>query len=424
MKLIYRIIIRLFFTLTVILTTWGILFYIAIIDEVNDEVDDSLEDYSENIITRALAGQTLPAHADGSNNSYYLSEISNDYAQEVPHIRYSDEEMYITEKKEKEPARVLKTIFKDQKGHYFELTVSTPSIEKDDLQEAILNWIIILYLTLLVLILLINIGVFYGSLQPLYILLNWLDQYTIGQQATVPKLKTNITEFQKLYEAAMRSAQRNQTIFEQQKQFIGNASHELQTPLAICQNRLEMLTEYDNLTEEQLAEIGKVQETLNYIIRLNKSLLLLSKIENGQFQDNQDIYLNDLIRRQLEDYREIYGHKKITPVLTENGQLYACMNVTLATALITNLLKNAFVHNVEQGEIHISISAHEVIFSNTGIPEPLEEEKILRRFYQGKNPVQGSSGLGLSITKAICKLYHIELHYSYSGIHHFELKFS
>ena len=130
MKLIYRIIIRLLAGLTVILTAWGCLFYLTVIDEINDETDDSLEDYSETIITRALAGQPLPSHSDGSNNSYFLHEVSREYARSLPHIRYSDEEIFIAEKGETEPARILKTIFKDRKDRYFELTVSIPTIEK------------------------------------------------------------------------------------------------------------------------------------------------------------------------------------------------------------------------------------------------------------------------------------------------------
>ena len=75
MKLIYRILIHLSLALPIILAAWGILFYMAIIDEVNDEVDDSLEDYSEVLITRALAGEQLPSQSDGSNNSYYLITV-------------------------------------------------------------------------------------------------------------------------------------------------------------------------------------------------------------------------------------------------------------------------------------------------------------------------------------------------------------
>ena len=91
MKLIYRILIHLSLALPIILAAWGILFYMAIIDEVNDEVDDSLEDYSEVLITRALAGEQLPSQSDGSNNSYYLITVTADYAEKQKRIRYSDE---------------------------------------------------------------------------------------------------------------------------------------------------------------------------------------------------------------------------------------------------------------------------------------------------------------------------------------------
>ncbi len=423
MKLIYRILIRLSLILTIVMTLWGFWFYLTIVDEINDEVDDTLEDYSEMIITRSLAGQTLPAQSDGSNNSYYLTAVSAEYARKYKHVRYSDEMVYIQEKHETEPARILKTIFKDKNHQYFELTVSIPTIEKEDLRDAILNWIILLYITLLTLILVLNIWVFYRSMRPLYTLLKWMDQYTISKEEKVPELKTDITEFRKLHEAAQRSVLRNQAIYEQQKQFIGNASHELQTPLAICQNRLEMLSEGESLTEEQLEEIAKIQSTLSYIIRLNKSLLFLSKIDNAQFPETKTIHLNELLKQQIENYQEIYAYKQITLNLNEISVLSVRMNETLAIALMTNLLKNAYIYSIPQGTIEISVTEYSLKFSNSGIQEPLDTEKIFQRFYQGQNPVKGSSGLGLAIAKAICTLYHFQLNYTYNGTHCFEIIF-
>ena len=80
MKLIYYIIIRISLVLSVLLTGWAILFYFAVMDEVNDEVDDSLEDYSEIIIIRALAGEELPSKNTASNNQYFLREVTKEYA--------------------------------------------------------------------------------------------------------------------------------------------------------------------------------------------------------------------------------------------------------------------------------------------------------------------------------------------------------
>ena len=233
MKLIYRIIIRIALMLTVVLGAWAVFFYIAVIDEVNDEVDDSLEDYSETIIIRALAGEELPSKNNGSNNQYYLRKVSKEYADEREDICYKDSMVYIVEKEETEPARILTTLFKDDEGQYYELTVSTPTIEKDDLKDAMLGWIIFLYIVLLLTILIVCIWIFHRSMKPLYNLLRWLDAYRIGRPNRPLKNETQITEFRKLNEAAIRNAERSEHIFEQQKQFIGNASHEMQTPWSI-----------------------------------------------------------------------------------------------------------------------------------------------------------------------------------------------
>jgi len=136
MKLIYYVIIRISLVLSVLLTGWAILFYFTVMDEVNDEVDDSLEDYSEIIIIRALAGEELPSKNTASNNQYFLREVTKEYAGSRDDILYKDSMVYIPEKDETEPARILTTIFKDDGEKFFELTVATPSIEKDDLKDA------------------------------------------------------------------------------------------------------------------------------------------------------------------------------------------------------------------------------------------------------------------------------------------------
>lgn len=423
MKLIVRIFARLAPALLLVITLWGIFFYFAVMDEVNDETDDSLEDYSELIITRMLSGQEIPSEGDGTNNSYYLTKVPEEYAEKHKKIRYSDEMIYIPEKKETEPARILKTIFKNADEEYYELTVSIPNIEKEDLREAILHWIIFLYFTLLVTILLINLWVFHRSMRPLYTLLKWLDDYTINGNSPILENKTTITEFKKLNEAVIRQTERNKNLFEQQKQFISNASHELQTPLAICRNRLEMLADNDTLTEEQLTEIFKTQSTLDYIIRLNKSLLFLSKIDNGQFQEVKEISFNELIHWFLPDYEEAYGYLNITTRIEEKGTFTVGMDEALSGALVSNLLKNAFVHNrPDQGEIYIQITSDSITLLNTGDEEKLDETHLFERFRQGKTKKEGSTGLGLAIMAAICKTYHLQIRYFYQGKHGFEIK--
>ena len=383
MKLIYRILIRLSLALLIVLTVWTVFFYFTMIDEINDEVDDALEDYSETIIIRSLAGKELPSKNDGTNNSYSIRPITWEEAGQYPAIEYYDADIYIKEKEETEPARVLRTIFADKDDNYFLLEVSTPSFEKEDLREAVANWILFLYIVLLVTLLTVSIWVFYRSLRPLYALLHWLDSYLPGKQHEPVPNDTHIPEFRRLNEAAAQAVERSEQLFKQQKQFIGNASHELQTPLAVCNNRIEWLLDNTELTEEQMEELFKTKHTLNYIVRLNKSLLFLSRIDNGQFTDSRPVEINSIVKRLLDDYKEIFSHYEAQISLEEQGRLTITMNETLAEALVSNLLKNAFIHNKEQGHVRVTIQTNSLTLANTGQTEPLDSEPIFERFYQG-----------------------------------------
>ena len=411
MKLFHLVLWRISLALIVVLTVWAGFFYMAVVEEVNDEVDDTLEDYSEGLIIRALSGEDMPTASNGSNNQYYLYEVSESYAASHPQITYRDEMVFITEKSETEPARVLITIFRTEDERYMELVVYTPTIEKLDLLRAILGWIIFLYVLLLLIILSINIWVFRKNMKPLYVLLKWLDTSQLGKKNEPLENTTKITEFRKLNAATMAFAERGEKLFEQQKTFIGNASHEMQTPLAICRNRLEMLMEDETLTEHQLNELIKTHQTLENLTRMNRSLLLLCKIENGQFVDTRSVCLNDILAHYLDDYKEVYAYRNITVTVTTDSSFCVEMNDSLVSVLVTNLLKNSFVHNIDGGFIYIKITANNFEISNTG-EKPLDRERIFERFYQGQKK-EGSTGLGLALVDSICKANHLKIDYTY-----------
>ena len=417
MKLFNRVLIHLLSGIFIILLGWAVFFYLGIMSEVNDEVDDSLEDYSELIITRSLAGKELPAHDSGSNNQYFLREVDESYVRSHQAISYRDSMIYIKEKNETEPARILTTLFKDKENRHYELSVFTPTIEKRDLQEAIFHLLIALFATLLIAILVINIWVFRRSMKPFYQLLNWLDKYRLGQENEPLDISTYTTEFRKLNETVKRYASHSEEIYRQQKLFIGNASHEIQTPLAVCQNRIEMLMEDESLSEEQLSELAKTYQTLEYVSKLNKSLLLLSKIDNSQFVDSANVCINELVHRYMDDYQEVYDYKEIQITLNEKENFHLQINETLATMLITNLLKNAYVHNNEHGTIQIEIGKDYITFSNSGDLQPLDEKRIFERFYQGKKK-EGTTGLGLAIVAAICRQCSLAVSYRFVNNKH------
>ena len=423
MRLIYRIVVRLGIALLVIMSLWATMFYFAMVDEIRDETDDSLEDYSALIITRVLAGRELPQVGDGSNNSFTLTPVDAAYAAARPHLKYEDHNFYIAEKQETEPARVLTTIFHDEQGRYYELQVATPTFEKDDLFHALLSWIVLLYLVLLLITLGVTTLIFYGNMRPLYAMLQWLDKYKPGVKRSPVPVDTQVKEVARLGRALQGAVDRSEELVERQSQFIGNASHELQTPLAIIGNRVEWLLDEGNLTEEQAAELFKIQSTLGRAVRLNKTLLLLTKIENGKFPESTMVDVAALVEEAVEMYNEIYSSRQMQVKVDVGEGLKVEMNESLATTMVSNLIKNMYVHSAEGSSGSVRISSGRLIVENDG-EQALDGERIFDRFYQGPKS-KGSMGLGLPLVAAVCRTYSLGISYQFrQGRHCFMVDFS
>lgn len=423
MRLIYRIVVRLGVALLVIMSLWATLFYVAMVDEIRDEADDSLEDYSSLIITRVLAGRELPQMGDGSNNSFTLTPVDAAYAAAQPHLKYEDHDFYITEKQETEPARVLTTIFHDEQGKYYELQVATPTFEKNDLFQSILWWVVALYVVLLLITLGVTMLIFYGSMRPMYAMLQWLDSYKPGVKPSPVPVSADVKEFARLGRALQGAVDRSEELVERQSQFIGNASHELQTPLAIIGNRVEWLLDGGNLTDEQAAELFKIQSTLGRAVRLNKTLLLLTKIENGKFPESVEVDVARLVQDSVEMYSEIYESRQMTVRVDIDDDVKVEMNESLAATLVSNLIKNMYVHSAVGSSGCITISSGRLIIENDG-EQALDGERIFDRFYQGPKS-KGSMGLGLPLVAAVCRTYSLGISYQFKqGRHCFTVDFS
>ena len=421
MKLLHASTLRLSLFAAVIMAFWSVLFYYAIIAEINDETDDSLETYAETIIMRSLGGEELPSRSEGTKNPFFMTEVSDDFAHTHPHVFYEDRNVYIEERKEFEPARVLTHIFQTEQGAWMLLEVSTPTIEKLDLVEALFFWMILLYGVLLVCIVLTNYWGTRRSMRPLYKLLNWVNHYTPGRKNAALDNPTKIEEFLQLNEVVTSALKRSEDLHEMQKQFVGNASHEMQTPLAICIGRLEMLMEDDAITEQQMVEVVKVHRTLKNLSKMNRSLLLLCKIEGGHFENKVMIHFDELLSTIVPDYEMVFEHKSIATEVVCNQPFKFNMEESLATTLVTNLLKNAYVHNVAGGRVRIVLTERTMRFENTGIDAPLHPTEIFTRFYHTPGK-KASTGLGLPIVQAICQLYGLNIRYVFEGgMHVFEL---
>ena len=423
MKLIHNIAVRLSVALLPVIGLWAMVFYFVIVDEINDEADDLLESYAEQLMVRKLSGKELPVTNIMTDGHYSISQVTESYADSQAGMEYYDSVFYIKETDENEPARFLKTIFRDREGRCFELIVATPTFEKDDLIGTILWWILALYLILLLTVVVIALVVLQKSMRPLYKILDWLNAYTPGKAHGRLAIDTDIQEFRQLEKVTTEATDRSDNAFEKQKQFIGNASHELQTPLAVLGGRIDWMLDNDSLGEESVGELVKMKRELGHIVRLNKTLLLLTKIDNDQFPEQTDVNLSSMVLSQKELYEEIFSSKKIScSVQVPDEPVIIRMNETLASILVTNIIKNAFVHSPEGGTVTLTLTENGLVVANSG-DSPLDQGRIFDRFYQGAKK-DGSTGLGLALAKTIADRNGLRLTYSYeNGMHLFRIGF-
>lgn len=423
MKLLYYVNRNFFIFLLFLIGIWGVLFYFTIIEEVIDETDDRLENIRDIVVGKALVNPEILNSNDTIIHTYIFRPLSIEDAKTYKE-RFYDSTIYIESEDEWEPVRVMKSSFLASDGNYYEIEIRMSTLEREDMIEAIFSYLIALYILLLICIVIGNKILLEKALTPLQKLLKWFDQIMPGKPVPPLENETNITEFKKLNAAALAMSNRSEKAYQEQKRFIENASHELQTPLAIALGKLELFAEGDTATKQQLIEIDEVYQTLNRAVRLNKALLLLSRINNSQYPETKQINLNESLNSIIHDLEEVYKYKHISLSITQEHTCIVNMNENLAQILLTNLLKNAIIHNVDDGSVSINVMQNSFSISNSG-NSALDKQRLFQRFYRAEDSTnENSNGLGLSIVKSIADLYNIRISYNYNkGQHTFLLSF-
>ena len=421
MKLLSYTYRKLALLLFLLMAVWGVLFYYAIIDEVVDETDDTLENYGEILMESALHDPSI-LETEGSLMPFYkFTPISEEEGRHYRQVFY-DATVYIELEDEDEPVRVMCTAFRMPDGQYYELKLMISILERDDMVEAMLWYLGALFLLFLICT---SIGiqlVLKGVFRPLHRLLDWLHCIQPGKEVPPLDNPTKIREFRQLSDAALDMGNRSYKAYEEQKQFIENASHELQTPLAIVRGKVELLAESEGMTEQQMEQLDEIYATLGRAVKLNKSLLLLSRIENGQYTEMEDVSVDEILDELLPDLMDIYEHKQVRLIRKREEQPFIIRcNHSLAQILVSNLVKNSLLHNREGGELQVLTTPTSLVIKNTG-DVPLDGEKLFRRFYHGMDGKKDSTGLGLAIARSIALSSSLKLTYEWQdGMHTFRL---
>ncbi len=406
--------------LLVLITVWAGIFYYAMLDEIYDSIDDGLDNQKGLILQKVKTDSSILYKAGFDEGDYSITGIEPAVAMQYYDV-YLDTMMYMQNEQDFEPVRMLRTVF-SHNNRYYQMQVITSMVEEDDLVSELLYAIIWLYTGLIATILLLNNFLLKRIWQPFYHLLKQLKNFRL-EKPSIETRKTRIDEFRLLNDAVGKMIQSNVDSYNSQKHFIENASHELQTPLAISINKLEALAAGGKFTEAESQLLASALDNLERLTRLNKSLLLLSRIENKQFLSSVPVNVNALVKRIVDDFSDQLSFKEITLTIKEEDQCDILMNEDLSVVFFTNLVKNALVHNHTGGNIEIIIGREEFVISNTGQDGALDESKIFTRFNKERQS-STSTGLGLSIVKAIAGLFRFTLSYQYNHRHIMRVRFA
>lgn len=417
MKLVNHLLIRLYGIFFVILIIWSAIYFFIQMKEIHDGVDEGLTNLKQEFILKA-------DQEPGFIEKLSAINLIDVWVEEVTFEEIKDFKEYFTTTKiyfptefEKEEVRMLVSAFVcKQNNKCYKIFLFTPSVESDDMIKNILYLIIGLWITISLAFLIAGKITIQNTTKPFYLLLERLKKFQLNSTEMIEFPPTSITEFSDLNKSVSQVLSENIETFKEQKNFLENASHEMQTPLAILVSKLELLMNEKDCSREQLEEMASILEILNRIKRVNSNLLLLSKIKNKQFPENTEVDLSTLIEKISDDMSGLIEYKEIYLNIQKTGTIIANMNPDLAYIMISNLIKNAISHNIREGKILIKIETGKIIFSNDGPPTDNNLD-IFERYQSGSKTHSDSSGLGLSIVKIIVELYHFRIHYHYNKMH-------
>lgn len=318
-------------------------------------------------------------------------------------------------------------------GQLYLVTIRQPYYEFSELARELSVGIIIGFLVLVALSVAGGLSFSRRLWEPFYATIDQLNnvRLDLGTEPVFPE--NPIREFDLLNRSLDELAQKLRRQFSLQKQFTENASHELQTPLAIASAELDFLMQSDHLTENDYIHLQRVTDALGRLNHLNRSLLLLTQVENDQFANDELIDLSELIDQYTDEYTPFFEHKNMVVTRKIAPDISLKMNRQLAVVLLTNLLKNAARHGgvrhvgTQIGEadssINVELTTRALVIQNTGEPLPFADNQLFNRFV--KNPARpDSTGLGLALVKQICDRYHLPLAYQYNtdkGTHEFKI---
>lgn len=300
-------------------------------------------------------------------------------------------------------------------GQPWETTIIQPLEGTRHLTILLAETAIVAVLMTLLFFILINRRVLSRLWQPFYKSLEVIQDFRVEAAGRTVYPESPVDEFQLMNAHFGKAAENANREYRFLKEFSENASHELQTPLAILRSNLDLLAQ-EAMTANQTELVQGIYASVRRMSRLHESLLLLTKIDNRQYSTLDNIRLDLLLQDKLHELQELF-HARDLQCRADLVETSIPANRQLLEILLNNLFSNAIRHNIPNGAIHTRLGDKWLCISNTGQEQALDETRIFRRFYKNGSGTD-STGLGLSIIRQICDTASMKVQYTYAGSLH------
>ncbi|MCB0572820.1 MAG: HAMP domain-containing histidine kinase [Phaeodactylibacter sp.] len=407
---------RIFFRFTALLLLAStVAFYLAVNWIIRCEIDEKLKADRERTVQLLQQGQPLPRFAPIVEARVVDRPASTGSA-------FSDTMYFDPIEQEAELYRQLLS-YEEIGGRVYRIINRASLVDSEDLMFAVGACALGLALLLFLGLNWLNRRSAQRLWLPFQQQLDALKNFSLEQQRPIQLASSGIYEFEELKAVLEQLTEKVRADYRNLKAFTENASHEIQTPLAIISTRIESLVEAEQLTEEQLEQVAAVYEAANRLSRLNRSLLLLAKIENRQFVETTDVPVNAVVREQMELLDELAAAKNLLLQAELSGELAVTANRSLVEILIKNFLENAIRYSLPGDTIAVRSGPEKITFSNPGKVALEHSERLFQRFHK-QGSYGPSLGLGLAIAREICAVYGWEATYAFRGGQHaFQVRF-
>lgn len=339
----------------------------------------------------------------------------------TPSSSYADTVFYNPVKHRKETARYLKTEF-ELIGQPYQILVIASKFQRQEQIRNICLIILIPVMLLFALVLLVNRILLKKIWTPFEQLLKNITSFNINHERPYEPVEMPVAEFRQLNQVLVELSGKVKSDYNEIKLFTENASHEMMTPLAVINSKLDNMLQSNILGKEDGETLVELYKATSRLTKLNQSLLLLVKIDNNLLEDEEKVNLKSLIEEKAVYFQELITERNIT-IEAVLADVSISASRQLLEILVNNLFSNVIRHNYDGGKIEISLEADKIVFANTGHNKALDPEKIFDRFY--KDSASEGTGLGLAILKQICNRQHYLLDYSYhQDLHTFSVTFN